>query len=48
MAKTFCHSDLFIKGYRFIDSKKEDKEKCKSQTEETTAERVTLRKTKSR
>ena len=46
MAKEYDPSDLPIKGYRFIDSKKEDKEKSKSQPEETFAQRVKLRRQK--
>ena len=36
-------NNLLIKGYRFIESKKEDEEKYKSQPEETIAEREKLR-----
>ena len=35
-----------MKGYKFIGLKKEDKEKSKSQLEETIAKRVKLRKQK--
>ena len=38
--------DLLIKGTRFIELKKEDKEKSKSQPEETIAEIVKLRRQK--
>ena len=41
-------NNLLIKGYRFIESKKEDEEKTKSQPEETIAERPKIRRTKSR
>ena len=38
--------NLLIKGTRFIELKKEDKEKSKSQPEETIAEKVKLRRQK--
>ena len=38
--------NLLIKGTRFIELKKEDKEKSKSQPEETIAEEVKLRRQK--
>ena len=37
-----------IKGYRFIESKKEDAEKSKPQSKETIAEREKFKMTKSR
>ena len=49
MKKRRCSSDpsgLLIKGYRFFDSKKENKEKSKSQPEKTITERVKLRREK--
>ena len=46
MGKKYNPSNLLIKGYRFIESKKEDKEKSKSQPQETIAERVKLRRQK--
>ena len=46
MAKKYDPSNLLIKGYRFIDLKEGDKEKSKSQPEETIAERVKLERQK--
>ena len=42
MNKKYDPNNLLIKGYKFIDSKKVDEEKSKSQPEETIAERVKL------
>ena len=44
--KKYIPRNLLIKGYRFTESKKEDKEKSKSQAEETIAGRVKLRRQK--
>ena len=46
MDKKYDPSNLLIKGYRFIDSKKGNKEKSKSQPEKTIAESVKLRRQK--
>ena len=46
MGEKYNPSNLLIKGHRFIESKKEDKEKSKSQPEEATAERVKSRRQK--
>ena len=46
MDKKYDPSNLLIKGYRFIDSKKGNKEKSKSQPGKTIAERVKLRRQK--
>ena len=42
MGEIYDPSKLLIKGYRFVESKKEDKEKSKSHPEETIAEGVKL------
>ena len=41
--RKFDPSKLFIKIYRFIESKKKDEERKKSQPEEIIAERLELR-----
>ena len=43
MVKKYNPNNLFIKGYRYIESKKEDEEKSKWPPEETIAERLKLR-----
>ena len=43
MGEKYNPSNLLVKGHRFIESKKEDKEKSKSRPEETIAEKVKLR-----
>ena len=43
----YCPSNLLIKDYRFTELKKEVEEKNKSHPEESIAERVELKKTKS-
>ena len=40
MSEKYNPNNLLIKGYTFIESKKEDKEKSKSQPEETIAKTV--------
>ena len=46
MGEKYKPSNLLIKGHRFIELKREDKEKCESQPEITIAERVRLRRQK--
>ena len=46
MGEKYKPSNLLIKGHRFIELKREDKEKRESQPEETIAERVRLRRQK--
>ena len=43
MGEKYNPNNLFIKGYRYIESKKEDEEKSKLQPEVTTAGRLKLR-----
>ena len=47
MSEKYNPNNLLIKGYTFIESKKEDEEKSKSQPEETIAKTVKLRRQKS-
>ena len=44
MGEYYNPSNLLIQGYRFIESMNKDKEKSKSQPDETVAEKVILRK----
>ena len=46
MNEKYDPKNLFIKGQTFIELKKEDEEKSKSQPEETIAERVKLKRQK--
>ena len=46
MGETYNLNNLLIKGFRFIEWKKEDEEKSKSQPEDAIAERVKLRRQK--
>ena len=46
MSEYYNPSNLHIQGYRFIESMNKDKEKSKSQPDETVTEKVILRKQK--